>query len=66
MMFYIRRHIVAVFFVLTYLFSWGIWLWVNETGRGLSGWIGLIALLGAFAPSLLGLLCSGILTFGAS
>ena len=58
---YIRRHIVAVFFISTFLFSWGIWLWVNEMGRGLSGWIGLIALLGAFGPSLAGMLCSGIL-----
>jgi membrane protease YdiL (CAAX protease family) len=61
MLFYIRRHIIAVFFFLTYLFSWGIWLWVNETGSGLSGWIGLIALLGAFGPSVVGLICSGLL-----
>jgi len=46
--------------VLTYLLSWGIWLWVNETHQQLRGWISLIALLGAFAPSLIGLLCSGI------
>lgn len=60
-MFFIRRHIVAIFFVLTYLLSWGTWLWVNGTHRELSGWIGLMALLGAFAPSLMGLLCAGIL-----
>jgi membrane protease YdiL (CAAX protease family) len=59
-MFYIRRHIVAVFFVSTYLLSWGIWLWVDGTGQELSGGIGLIALAGAFAPSFVGLLCSGI------
>jgi uncharacterized protein len=57
---FIRRHIVAVFFILTYLISWVIWLWVNGTGRGLSGWIGLVALLGAFGPSLAGLVCASL------
>ena len=40
---YIRRYIVVVFFGLTYLISWGTWLWVNGTHRELSGWIGLAA-----------------------
>lgn len=55
---YIRRHIMVVFFFLTYLFSWGAWLWVDGTRRELSGWIGLVALLGAFGPSLAGLVCT--------
>lgn len=58
---YLRRHITTVFFVLTYLFSWGVWLWVNGTGRELSGWIGLVALLGAFGPSMAGFVCAGLL-----
>ena len=52
---YIRRHIVVVFFVLTCLFSWGTWFWVNGTHRELSRWIGLVAV----NPSHTSQLCSG-------
>jgi membrane protease YdiL (CAAX protease family) len=57
---FLRRHIVLVFFALTYLISWGIWLGVAATGRPLTGLTGLVALLGAFGPSLAGVICAGL------
>jgi membrane protease YdiL (CAAX protease family) len=48
--FFLRRHIVAIFFALTYLISWSCWI----------GFGGLIALLGAFGPALAGLICAGV------
>jgi hypothetical protein len=47
---FLRGHIVAVFFALTYLISWSCWI----------GFGGMIALLGGFGPSLAGLICAGI------
>jgi membrane protease YdiL (CAAX protease family) len=47
---FLRRHIVTIFFVLTYLISWSCWI----------GFGGMIALLGGFGPSLAGFICTGI------
>jgi membrane protease YdiL (CAAX protease family) len=55
-----HQHQVIVFFGLTYLISWGLWWWVNGTGQPLSGWVGLVALLGAFGPAIAGLVCAGL------
>ena len=58
---FLRRHIVAVFFGLTYAISWGMWGWVAAAEGELTGWRGLAALFGAFGPALAGLVCAGLL-----
>lgn len=57
----LRKNIVYLFFGLTYLISWGIWLWVNAAHQPLTGWIGLAAVVGAFGPSIAGLICAAVL-----
>lgn len=59
-MLFVRRHILIVFFGITFLISWGAWLWVNATGQALTGWVGLAALLGAFGPAAAGMICAGL------
>jgi hypothetical protein len=58
---FLRKHIVIFYFGLTYLISWGIWFWVNAIHQPLAGWIGLIAVVGAFGPSIAGIVCAGVL-----
>lgn len=61
---FLRRNILVVFFGLTYLISWGAWGLVNvaqPAQRPLTGWLALLAILGAGGPSLAGLACAGIL-----
>lgn len=58
---FLRKHIVILFFGLTYLISWGTWFWVNATLQPLTGWIGLAAVVGAFGPSIAGLICATVL-----
>jgi len=57
----IRRHIVAFYFVLTFIISWGVWFGHARAGLGLSGLGGLVGILGAFGPTLAGLVCTGLL-----
>jgi membrane protease YdiL (CAAX protease family) len=56
-----RKHITLVFFGLTYLISWGSWFCVDATHQPLAGWIGLAAVVGAFGPSIAGLICAAVL-----
>jgi membrane protease YdiL (CAAX protease family) len=56
----LRRHIVPIFFGLTFIISWGAWGWVNAAHQGLTGWVPLVALLGAFGPCISGVLCTAI------
>jgi membrane protease YdiL (CAAX protease family) len=58
---FLRKHIVILFFGLTYLISWGTWFWVNARLLPLTGWIGLVAIVGAFGPSIAGLICAAVL-----
>lgn len=58
---FLRKHIVILFFGLTYLISWGTWFWVNARLMPLTGWIGLVAIVGAFGPSIAGLVCAASL-----
>lgn len=60
-MIHLRKHSVILFFILTYLISWGTWAWVNGTNSELTGWIGLVAVIGAFGPSIAGFICAGLL-----
>lgn len=57
---YLRKHVAVVFFVLTFLISWGAWLWVAGSHQAPSGWAALVALLGAFGPSIAGVVCTGL------
>ena len=59
-MVFLRRHIVLVFFGLTYLISWGSWIWVDSTRQDLIGLGVLVVLLGFFGPCLSGFVCTGI------
>jgi len=56
----LRRHIVAVFFTLTYLISWGCWFGAAALRQPLGGFVGLIAATGAFGPTIAGFVCTGI------
>ena len=59
-MVFLRRHIVLVFFGLTYLISWSSWVWAASMRQGLAGPGGLATLLGLFGPCLSGFVCAGI------
>jgi hypothetical protein len=55
--FFLRKHIVAVFFLLTFLISWGCWFAAARPPLG--GFVGLLA-IGAFGPAIAGFVCTGI------
>jgi hypothetical protein len=57
---FLRKYIVAVFFLLSFLISWGSWIWFGVTRPALVGFAGAIVLLGGFGPSLAGLICTWI------
>jgi membrane protease YdiL (CAAX protease family) len=55
--FFLRKYIVAIFFLLTYLISWGCWI---GAARQPLGFAGLMAAIGAFGPTIAGFVCAGI------
>lgn len=57
-MFFLRRHIVAVFFALAFLISWGCWIWAALSRQPLSGFVALIAGIGTFGPAIAGFVCT--------
>jgi membrane protease YdiL (CAAX protease family) len=57
---FLRRHVVASFFGLTFLISWGAWICVDRLSLGLAGVGGLVAVLGAAGPALAGVACAGL------
>jgi membrane protease YdiL (CAAX protease family) len=55
--FFLRKHILAFFFLLTYLISWGCWI---AAARLPFGGFAVLVAIGAFGPAIAGFVCTGI------